>query len=59
MDKIYVDPTQFNMFLHENYLKFFTDTDDIAVATEYLSDSDMFAKNWMVCGHITFCKSRT
>jgi len=43
-----MDPMMFNNFLHENYLLFFTDIDDIHVANSYLSIADVFASKWNV-----------
>ncbi|XP_074643529.1 cell cycle checkpoint protein RAD17-like [Tubulanus polymorphus] len=36
----------FNAFLHENYMEFFTDIDDVVRATEYMSDSDYLTIEW-------------
>lgn len=38
----------FNLYLHQNYLDFFSEVDDIARASEYLSDSDFLTAEWTV-----------
>ena len=38
----------FVMYLHQNYLDFYSDIDDTVRATEYLSDSDYLSHNWTV-----------
>lgn len=38
----------FNLYLHQNYLDFFSEVDDVAQASKYQSDADLLAANWMV-----------
>lgn len=38
----------FNLYLHQNYLDFFSEVDDVAQASNYQSDADLLAANWMV-----------
>lgn len=38
----------FNLYLHQNYLDFFSEVDDVAQASKYLSDADLLAACWMV-----------
>lgn len=38
----------FNVYLHQNYLEFFSDIDDIVRASEYLSTADFLCTNWDV-----------
>lgn len=38
----------FNLYLHQNYLDFFCEVDDVAQASQYLSDADLMAACWMV-----------
>ncbi|XP_051552277.1 cell cycle checkpoint protein RAD17-like isoform X2 [Myxocyprinus asiaticus] len=56
-DKLLVDPELviershmsgefFNLYLHQNYLDFFSDVEDIARASEYLSDADFLTAEW-------------
>uniref|UniRef100_A0A673JLZ5 AAA+ ATPase domain-containing protein n=1 Tax=Sinocyclocheilus rhinocerous TaxID=307959 RepID=A0A673JLZ5_9TELE len=56
-DKLLVDPELviershmsgefFNLFLHQNYPDFFSDVEDIARASEYLSDADFLTAEW-------------
>ncbi|KAF4113382.1 cell cycle checkpoint protein RAD17 [Onychostoma macrolepis] len=56
-DKLLVDPEIviershmsgefFNLYLHQNYPDFFSDVEDIARASEYLSDADFLTAEW-------------
>uniref|UniRef100_A0A8C1WSE6 RAD17 checkpoint clamp loader component n=1 Tax=Cyprinus carpio TaxID=7962 RepID=A0A8C1WSE6_CYPCA len=56
-DKLLVDPELviershmsgefFNLYLHQNYPDFFSDVEDIARASEYLSDADFLTAEW-------------
>lgn len=36
----------FNLYLHQNYLDFFSQLEDVDQASEYLSDADMLTANW-------------
>ncbi|XP_051962425.1 cell cycle checkpoint protein RAD17-like [Xyrauchen texanus] len=56
-DKLLVDPELviershmsgefFNLYLHQNYPEFFSDMEDIARASEYLSDADFLTAEW-------------
>ncbi|XP_055487216.1 cell cycle checkpoint protein RAD17 isoform X1 [Leucoraja erinacea] len=36
----------FNLYLHQNYLDFFGDIDDIVRASDYLSDADFLTVDW-------------
>ncbi|KAJ8285536.1 hypothetical protein GJAV_G00027940 [Gymnothorax javanicus] len=36
----------FNLYLQQNYMDFFSDVEDIARASEYLSDSDFLTAEW-------------
>ena len=38
----------FNLYLHQNYLDFFSSVEDVARASEYLSDADFFTGDWAV-----------
>lgn len=38
----------FNLYLHQNYLDFFSEVEDVARASEYLSDADFFTGDWAV-----------
>lgn len=42
----------FNLYLHQNYMDFFTDVEDVARASEYLSDSDFLTAEWTVSNRI-------
>ncbi|EDO34493.1 predicted protein, partial [Nematostella vectensis] len=35
------------LYLHQNYLDFFTDLDSVVIALEYMSDADMMSAVWM------------
>ncbi|KAJ3604262.1 hypothetical protein NHX12_029003 [Muraenolepis orangiensis] len=40
-------PAEFlNLYLHQNYLDFFSGVEDVARASEYLSDADFFSGDW-------------
>ncbi|KAI5618533.1 cell cycle checkpoint protein RAD17 [Silurus asotus] len=56
-DKLLVDPELviershmsgefFNLYLHQNYVDFFSDVEDVARASEYLSDADFLTAEW-------------
>ncbi|KAM3611530.1 uncharacterized protein V6R79_020092 [Siganus canaliculatus] len=36
----------FNLYLHQNYLDFFSEVDDVVRASEYLSDADLLTADW-------------
>ncbi|XP_019959566.2 cell cycle checkpoint protein RAD17 [Paralichthys olivaceus] len=36
----------FNLYLHQNYLDFFSEVEDVARASEYLSDADLLTSDW-------------
>ncbi|XP_034547348.1 cell cycle checkpoint protein RAD17 isoform X2 [Notolabrus celidotus] len=36
----------FNLYLHQNYLDFFSDIEDVERASEYLSDADLLTADW-------------
>uniref|UniRef100_A0A665VUM4 AAA+ ATPase domain-containing protein n=1 Tax=Echeneis naucrates TaxID=173247 RepID=A0A665VUM4_ECHNA len=36
----------FNLYLHQNYLDFFSEMEDVDRASEYLSDADLLTANW-------------
>lgn len=38
----------FNLYLHQNYLDFFSEVKDVDRASEYLSDADLLTADWMV-----------
>ncbi|XP_027890745.1 cell cycle checkpoint protein RAD17 isoform X1 [Xiphophorus couchianus] len=38
----------FTLCLHQNYLDFFSDIEDVDRASEYLSDADLLTGNWMI-----------
>ncbi|XP_044219724.1 cell cycle checkpoint protein RAD17 isoform X2 [Thunnus albacares] len=37
----------FNLYLHQNYLDFFSEVEDVDKASEYLSDADLLTADWM------------
>ncbi|XP_047446727.1 cell cycle checkpoint protein RAD17 isoform X5 [Mugil cephalus] len=37
----------FNLYLHQNYLDFFSEIGDVDRATKYLSDADLLTADWM------------
>ncbi|XP_076586300.1 cell cycle checkpoint protein RAD17 isoform X2 [Chaetodon auriga] len=38
----------FNLYLHQNYLDFFSEVEDVDRASEYLSDADLLTADWMI-----------
>lgn len=36
----------FNLYLHQNYLDFFSEVEDVERASEYLSDADLLTSDW-------------
>lgn len=40
--------SMFNLYLHQNYVDFFSDIDDVVRASEYLSTADVLCSNWSV-----------
>lgn len=38
----------FNLYLHQNYVDLFSDVEDVARASEYLSDADFLTAEWTV-----------
>ena len=42
ISSINMDPSMFTCFLQENMLHFIGDLEDLSLATQYLSDSDMY-----------------
>ncbi|XP_068576902.1 cell cycle checkpoint protein RAD17 isoform X2 [Cebidichthys violaceus] len=36
----------FNLYLHQNYLDFFSEVEDVDRASEYLSDADLLSSDW-------------
>ncbi|XP_074851500.1 cell cycle checkpoint protein RAD17 isoform X2 [Carettochelys insculpta] len=46
VEKSHVPGDLFNLYLHQNYVDFFTDIDDLMRASEYMSTSDFLCSNW-------------
>ncbi|NXY42527.1 RAD17 protein, partial [Ceuthmochares aereus] len=46
VEKSHVSGGMFNLYLHQNYVDFFSDIDDVVRASEYLSTADVFCSNW-------------
>ncbi|XP_015705274.1 cell cycle checkpoint protein RAD17 isoform X2 [Coturnix japonica] len=46
VEKSHMSGSMFNLYLHQNYVEFFTDIDDIVRASEYLSAADVLCGNW-------------
>lgn len=38
----------FNLYLHQNYVDFFTEVDDLVRASEFLSFADILSGDWNV-----------
>ncbi|MPC14136.1 Cell cycle checkpoint protein RAD17 [Portunus trituberculatus] len=46
-EKTSMGASSFSLFLHQNYLNFFSDIECVAKAAHYLSDSDVLTADWM------------
>ncbi|XP_039401058.1 cell cycle checkpoint protein RAD17 isoform X2 [Mauremys reevesii] len=46
VEKSHMPGDLFNLYLHQNYVDFFTDIDDLVRASEYLSAADFLCSNW-------------
>lgn len=53
-EKTSMGASSFSLFLHQNYLAFFSDIDCVAKAAHYLSDSDVLSAYWMVSSHYCY-----
>lgn len=47
LDRTNLSSDMFNLYLHQNYLEFFSDIDDVVKASEHFSDADYMTKEWM------------
>ncbi|KAM4808892.1 cell cycle checkpoint protein RAD17 [Rhinophrynus dorsalis] len=46
VEKSHMHGELFNLYLHQNYLDFFSDIDDVVRASEYLSTADVLTGDW-------------
>ncbi|NXM00069.1 RAD17 protein, partial [Tyrannus savana] len=46
VEKSHMSGAMFNLYLHQNYVDFFPDIDDVVRASEYLSAADVLCSNW-------------
>ncbi|XP_063819970.1 cell cycle checkpoint protein RAD17 [Pseudophryne corroboree] len=46
VEKSHMRSELFNLYLHQNYLDFFSDIDDVVRASEYLSTADVLSGDW-------------
>ncbi|XP_069127183.1 cell cycle checkpoint protein RAD17-like [Argopecten irradians] len=46
VEKSHLSGDYFSAYLHQNYMEFFTDLDDMARASQYLSDADHLTDDW-------------
>lgn len=46
IEKSHLSGEYFTAYLHQNYLEFYTDIDDLVRSTEYLSDADFLTVEW-------------
>ncbi|NXY10566.1 RAD17 protein, partial [Pteruthius melanotis] len=46
VEKSHMSGSMFNLYLHQNYMDFFSDIDDVVRASEYLSTADVLCSNW-------------
>ncbi|XP_049618300.1 cell cycle checkpoint protein RAD17 isoform X3 [Syngnathus scovelli] len=47
IERSYVSGEFFNLYLHQNYLDFFSEMEDVHKASEYMSDADLLTSDWM------------
>ena len=47
-EKTSMGASSFSLFLHQNYLAFFSDIESVSKAADYLSHSDILSAEWMV-----------
>lgn len=47
LGRTHLSSDMFNLYLHQNYLEFFSDIEDVVRASEQLSDADYLTKEWM------------
>lgn len=47
LDRTHLSSEVFNLYLHQNYLEFFDDIDDVVNISENFSDADYMTKEWM------------
>ena len=45
----------FNLYLHQNYLDFFSEVEDVARASDYLSHADFLTAEWSVSSLLCPC----
>lgn len=48
VERSHVSGEFFNLYLHQNYLDFFSEVEDVDKASQYLSDADLITSDWMV-----------
>ncbi|KAL4609492.1 cell cycle checkpoint protein RAD17 [Arapaima gigas] len=46
VEKSHMSPELFNLYLQQNYVDFFSDIEDVAQASKYLSDADFLTSDW-------------
>ncbi|XP_060091755.1 cell cycle checkpoint protein RAD17 isoform X2 [Heteronotia binoei] len=46
IEKSHMPGDLFNLYLHQNYVEFFSDIEDLVRASEYLSAADLLCSNW-------------
>ncbi|KAL8203699.1 UNVERIFIED_CONTAM: hypothetical protein K2H54_059956 [Gekko kuhli] len=46
IEKSHMPGDLFNLYLHQNYVEFFSDIEDLVRASEYLSTADLLCSNW-------------
>ncbi|NWI12869.1 RAD17 protein, partial [Crypturellus soui] len=46
VEKSHMSGSMFNLYLHQNYVEFFANIDDVVRASEYMSTADVLCSNW-------------
>ncbi|XP_068617183.1 cell cycle checkpoint protein RAD17 [Brachionichthys hirsutus] len=47
VERSHIPGELFNLYLHQNYLDFFSGVDDVDQASKYLSDADLLTADWL------------
>ena len=48
VEKCHLSGDYFGAYLHQNYVEFFSNIEDLVTASEYLSDADYLTMDWAV-----------
>ena len=48
LEQTHMSSDNFNLYLHQNYLDFYENVEDVVQASQYFSDSDFLTCEWRV-----------